>query len=232
MFELKPLSMQYLIDMMANGEYFTFSRYKDGEFYAILQNKKGGHNCDRHTYYPEMGEAILNSLLNVKDHMYGMQPLVYRYLYEQVDNLFTKHNININWYESDMLHAANRDGKFFPFLEQLRKMDVVVIGPERIKAIKGKLLDNVEFVTVPLKNCWLEKDRIEADILRVGGSNKIYLFSASMPTPVMIDDLFPSIGKDCWMMDFGSIWESLLGINIRSYQRGMTEETRRRNLGE
>lgn len=213
------------------GEYFTLSRYKDGEFYAILQNH-GKHNCDKHKYFPEMGVALLNSLKNTKKHLYGMQPLVFRKMYNEVDALFKKHDIDIDWYESDMIHGANRDGLLYPLLEQLRKMDVVIIGPERLMAVKGKLLDNVEFVVVPQIDCWLEKKRIEEDVLKISGNNKIYLFSSSMPTAVMIDDLFPCIGKDSWMVDFGSIWESLLGINIRSYQRGMTDKTRGKNLNE
>jgi len=231
MINLKPLKLDTLIKKMKHGEYFTLSRYKDGEFYAILQNKVNGNNCDKHKYFPDMGEALLNSLKHPKDHLYGMQPYALRCAGKEIEALFEKHKIDIVWHESDMIHTANMNGELFPLIEQLKKMDVVIIGPERLKTVRGKILDNVELVTVPLVDCWLHRNIIEPEILKIAGEGKIYLFSSSMPTAVFIDDLFPLIGKNSWMIDFGSIWESLLGINIRSYQRGMPELVRRKNLG-
>lgn len=220
---------------MREKEYFTLSRHKDGEFYAIFEHlgthKGRSSNCDRHTYFKDMGKALLNTLTDPRDYIYGMQPMVHRKMLVQVEELFCKYNIHLKWYASDMFHHANENGEFFPFLEQLRDMNVVIIGPERILPIE-KYLINVKFVTIPQQNCWLQKDGIEAKILNIGEPNTVYLFSASMATAVMIHDLYPLIGKDSWMFDFGSIWESLLGINIRSYQRGMKDDVRRRNLGE
>jgi len=234
MFKLNSLSFEHLFGMIKNGEHFTFSRHKDGEFYAIFNHlnihEKRIRNCDGHLYYKDMGKRLLETLTNPRDYIHGIQPLVHRKMYKPVDMLFDDYDINIKWYESDMFHHALRDGLLYPFIEQLRKMDVVIVGADRIKPIK-KYLNKVEFVSVPVKNCWLEVDRIKADVLKTMESNKIYLFSSSMPTAVMIYDLYPFIG-DNWMIDFGSIWEGVLGMPIRNYQRGLTEDIRKKNINE
>ena len=234
--KLKPLSIEYLIEQMENNKPFTLSRHKDGEFFAIFEHlklfKRRTQNCDKHLYYDSMGEALLSTLTEpvLNDtFIYGMQPHVLNTIHDEVNFLFDKYNINLDWYDSDLLHNAIIAGTFYPFLAQLKKMRVVIIAPERVQPIE-KHLGEVHFVDVPLEVCWLERERITEDILKIAEDNTIYLFSSSMPTPVFIRGLYNQIGKKSWMIDFGSIWECLLGTNIRNYQRKMSPETRKKNL--
>lgn len=232
-FELNQLHMSSLINKMENNEYFTLSRHKDGEFYAIFEylqiHKRRYCNCDKHIYYKDMGKALLETLVYPRDYIYGMQPLVFRNMIDEVSDLFDKYKIDLKWYASDIFHHAVRDGQLFPFIDYLNKMRVVIIGPERIKPIK-ELLTNVEFVTIPSKNCWLEREKIVGDILKISADNTVYLFSSSMPTAVFIHQLYPMIGKKSWLIDFGSIWECLLGINIRNYQKRIPKEVMDKNF--
>ena len=57
------------------------------------------------------------------------------------------------------------------------------------------------------------------DILNITNKKKdiLFAFSASMATNVIVDELYPTIGQDCWMIDFGSIWEPYVGKFTRSY---------------
>ncbi len=93
MFNLKPLTFETVLSMLENMEQaFTLSRHKDGEFYAIMGTDRS-HNCDKHTYFHDMGEALLWTLIDNQDkhenRMYGMQPMVHRKMYEPVDKLDT-----------------------------------------------------------------------------------------------------------------------------------------------
>ena len=47
--------------------------------------------------------------------------------------------------------------------------------------------------------------------------NPVFAFSASMATNVIVDEMYNEIGNDCWMIDFGSIWEPFVGNATRSY---------------
>ena len=47
----------------------------------------------------------------------------------------------------------------------------------------------------------------------------VFAFSASMATNVIVDEMYDEIGDQCWMIDFGSIWEPFVGKITRSYHR-------------
>jgi len=236
LFKLRDLDLKTVVGKLKKKDYFTLIRYKDGEFYAIEQNPGRKHNCDKHAYYPAMGKALLNSLVKNHDYVdniyYGMQTLVFRKMYNQVDQLFQKNGVHVKWYDSDLFHRATRDGELYTFIETINNMNVVIVGPSRLTYLKGNVLKNAEFIEVPQRNCWNEKDRIVKEIKEKHKIGNVYLFSSSMPTAVMIHELFPIIGNNSWMIDFGSIWEGLININIRNYYKAMTQETRERNLGK
>ena len=50
-----------------------------------------------------------------------------------------------------------------------------------------------------------------------------------MPTSVMMHRLYPQIGDTTTMLPLGSIWEAMLGMRIRSYQKAMSDEQIRKN---
>lgn len=232
MFNLKPLTLETVLQMLIVDYQFTLSRHKDGEFYAIMGTDRS-HNCDKHTYFHDMGETLLWTLIDNQDEhenrLYGMQPMVHRKMHEPVSELFRVNRIKIDWFESDLFHHALRDGKLYPFLKALEGRDVTIVGPARIRPI-SEFVNYNHFVEIPQMNCWLDSERIEDDILKAGGD--IVLFSSSMPTAVMIHNLYPEIGITTTMIDFGSIWEALLGIKLRSYQKAMSAEAIQRNFHE
>ena len=73
------------------------------------------------------------------------------------------------------------------------------------------------FIEVPPKNCYLDKDRIRADIAAWSKrkARRVSRFSASMAANVIIHELFPAMGATSWLIDFGSLWDCYVGVDSR-----------------
>ena len=55
----------FYIDKLKNNEYFSFSRWGDGEFFCAAGIE--GANCDHHNYSPELKNGLIKSLKNNKN---------------------------------------------------------------------------------------------------------------------------------------------------------------------
>jgi hypothetical protein len=151
-----------------------------------------------------------------------------------------KHGVRHPWYYSDVFHYANIDGKLYPFISALRSRRTVIVGPAHLRVLNIRTIAYSHFVEVPLKNCFLETDTVEKEILRWGSGKRdvVYAFSASMAANVMIHELFPRLGADNWLLDLGAIWDVYAGVKSRwcfadrDWEPIIRRNLVRRNLGE
>jgi hypothetical protein len=228
---VQPTPLSVYVDLLNANAPFSFSRYGDGEWAAILSRK--GRNCDGHEYFPQLGERLRNALLRPKPYRYGMQNNALRRSGIAICRFLRRHRIKLDWHNSDVFHYANRDGRLFPLIRALRQKPVVMIGPAYLKKLDTILFPFASFVEVPQKNCFLEADSIAAALRKYGHRHAgvVYAFSASMTTNVLIDELYPLLGSSNWMIDFGSIWDIYAGVRSRSvYAKIDWDSTITRNL--
>ncbi|GAG77896.1 unnamed protein product, partial [marine sediment metagenome] len=127
--------------------------------------------------------------------------------------------INIEAYERDMiLDDLARDAGLFPLINQLQKMDVVIIGPRPLRRLH--FLNRKHFVQISSPNLHLEfkqdRKRLSGidwaveDALEYG-KPAVYLVSAGVSAAVIIDRLHDEI-PDSFFIDCGSIWDAFVGI--------------------
>ena len=198
---------------------FSLSRYGDGEWSAIFE--KGGSNCDQHQYFPDMGKELKRIVLSEPEYIAGIQPLTMSHYREQVVNFAGE--LDIDWVNSDVLHDANITENLKRFFDAIKGQHVIMVAPERLRKIHDKIQFE-DFIEVPLKDCWLEKESIEKKLFEMLPQKEycIILFCASMATNVMIDDMYKYYGKQHTFIDAGSIFDVHIGYNTRSYHKKMT----------
>ena len=233
MLTFQKRTMYDYIDLMQQGEYFTLGKFGDGELYALFKslgwmpkNYLGSVNADRHQYFQTLGEAIHNTFLNEK----GYPKLCGEDWYTGKGNgshtsLLFKKYVNLYDIRSIQLHNADIEDSFYDCAEkgrlqdlknQLEKMNFVMVSESRKRNLNIKYAD---FVEIPAVDCWLKKDQIISDILDVYEKydDVIFGLSAGMPTLPIQDQLYPIIGKNCWMISFGSIWDPYVNVRSRGY---------------
>lgn len=195
---------------------FSFSRLGDGEFNAIF-GKQGG-NVDGHEYFPDMGAELKRIVLSEPEYIVGIQPLSMSHYRDEVVEFAG--DLDIDWVNSDVLHDANIKEQLKRFFDVLHDQQIIMIAPARLQGVP---LSYGRFIEVPLKNCWLEKDKIEEKLFEIlpQVDYAVLLFCAGMPTNVMIDDMYKYYGDKVTMIDTGSIFDVHCGFNTRSYHKKM-----------
>ena len=226
-------SLNFIVDKLKSGQHFSFARYGDGEWNAI--KGKRGCNCDKHDYFPEMGKRLKQTIVNpINDpnYIYGWQTETDLLNRGDVQDTIRNNLSGATLYDADIFHRASEAGELFPLIEQLRKMRKVMIGPTRL-SVQCPLVW-YQYIKIPDKNCYESIDRIKQSVIdthKIFSKETVYCFSASMATEILMYDLWPILGKDNWMIDFGSLWEPYIGNTNRHYHERMSRETINKNLG-
>ncbi|NOY54251.1 MAG: hypothetical protein GXP58_11670 [Deltaproteobacteria bacterium] len=214
---VREYPLEYYLDKMKTGKVFSFSRYGDGEWNAIWG--RDGKNSDGHTYFPELGERLRRSLLLPYNYFYSLGAQCMTHDGPAIAGYLKRNCINLIWHDCDVFHRACMQGKLYPLIQQLRTMDVLFVGPNHLRKVNRILFPYCHFIEVPSKNCFLKVNEVEEEILRYAEKQgkMVIAFSASMASNVMIYDLFPTIGHDHWLIDFGSLWDIFVGVKSRGY---------------
>jgi predicted glycosyltransferase len=214
---IKEYKLDFYISLLKESTPFSFARYGDGEWNAILGKKE--KNCDQHENFPALSKDLQNALINKGQYFYAIQPRAIKNQSKEILSYLKVNKIKILWHDSDVFHDANLKSKLYPLIEQLRKMNVIVVGPKHLEKISPKVFKFANFIEVPSINCYLKKDEIIKEISQHAESNNHYVFalSASMLSNVIIHELFLRFGKKHWFIDFGSIWDIYAGVKSRGY---------------
>jgi hypothetical protein len=224
-------SLAWYVAMMEAGRIFSFSRYGDGEWNAMIGTQ--GENCDGHRFFPELGGELRSSVVRRRGYIYALQPRAIRCMRSEIQGFLASNHVSLAWHNADVFHDANKRGKLFHLISTLRSMDVVLIGPAPLRAIKDNVFPYRDFIEIPSRDCYLAKDEIIKRVLKSAEvhAHAVFAFSASMTAKVLIYELFPVIGAANWLIDFGSLWDIYVGIKSRNvYNKLDWEKIMRRNL--
>lgn len=214
-------NFDYIISRLRENSPFTFSRWGDGEWEAVLNLKKADEtNCDGHQFFDVLCDELKKILIKKVPYMLGMQPLAYHKLMgRKIDKFLKSNNIkpsDLWWVDADVFHNASTSGKIYLLFDELKKKKILLVGPEYLTKLKTFPFD---FVEVPLINCWNERDRIMKEIKEKSMVHDYdaVLFCAGMTSNWMIDQLH---GKfDGFILDVGSLFDPFAGKNTRNYHK-------------
>lgn len=225
-FKREEQRLEDFIDMLLMDVPYSFSRFGDGEWNAIF--RKPGSNCDDHQYFPSMGAQLEEAVLSPGDYIYGLQNLSIRTMGDQIQELLGP-NSSIKWCDSDVFHKGFKNGLMGHMVQALKTKRVCLVGPMYLHDKRLPFLRTGGMVKIPLKDCFLEMERIRGEILR-NDHAQVFAFSSSMMANVLIHDLFPYIGHEKWLIDFGSVWDPCVDRPTRQVHKTYSKDLIERNL--
>lgn len=187
---------------LLNKTPFAFSRWGDGEWYTVDQDRTEGSNCDGNIFYKDLGEKLKNIAITPQPYYMGHQHGTNNLEYPQ------------NWVNSDILHDLSIERGLEEIFNIFSKTPIVYIGNESLSYLP---FIN-EFIEIPYNNVWLQyneimkliKSKIKPKI------HKVFLFSAGMASNAFIHDLW-SFNKENTYMDASSAFDPYVGRNTRGY---------------
>ena len=203
---------EFFFERIKANHHFKYARFNDGELIAIIGKTPDKANCDKHKYFPGMSVELKQVFLDYKhDEDYILETFDRRYsipMFREILDELKVLNPELSFVNTDFIRIAHEQepDKFKSLLTELKTKKLIIVGPQYL----GKLSKFFKFnhIVVPLRNCYLAKDNI-IDLIKKTNTisdNNYYLFSASMPTKIIID-AFKEDTKNTYI-DWGSVWDT------------------------
>jgi|TARA_R110000824_G_scaffold56467_4_gene154601 hypothetical protein len=217
--QVRSISISGYVELLKRNHKFSYTRWGDGEWGCVFGAE--GQNIDKHKYFPEMAECLRTALKNDKGYQKATWPYsapMLNNIKPQVEEYLSKHKLSKDWYDARVWEDACLDSTIDLLVQQMETMNVVFITEPDKRKLPIKY---VGFIDIPSVDCFLAKEDIKTAMRTAltQYDDIVFAFSASMATNVIVDEMYDEIGDRCWMIDFGSIWEPLIGKITRSYHR-------------
>lgn len=196
--------------MLEEGRPFAFSRFGDGEFYAIFGAE--GENCDGHRYFPDMGRRLAEIVAAEPPYLMALNPVALAM--HDAERLRASSG-GTHWVSGFSIQRVMMDGRGEEIFGALAGRDVLLVGPEHLRELaRGRKWDQV---TVPSRDCWLRYEDVRESIRsRLEEPGAVVLFCASMMSNVLIDELWEEMPGNSYI-DIGSSFDPLVGVSSRTY---------------
>jgi hypothetical protein len=220
------------VKLMESGEHFTVSKFGDGELQCMFKSlglhEIHGQNADGHKYFNDLGLAIHNSFVNEKGYFKLCSPEWFSpsrpNTYDFLVRYFNEYEIDT---EKIKLHVCNDEfslyydamnGRLRILTDQFEKMNFVWVSNIKKKQLNIRYVD---FIEVPEKNSWLEKDNIIEQMINVSEKYQDVIFGVSMGLPSLAiqDEVYGFIKNKSTMFNVGSIFDPYVGVFSRGYHR-------------
>jgi len=226
---IKSPGLKFYVDKINAGERFSFVRYGNGEWDCILElyhrTRSGSQK-----FTPDLRDALRESLTVQRSGAYytAMQSTSFLeriHILPQAEKWLAENGLYFHWHDGEVFTKASMKGELRSLIDALKKRRVVVVGPKWL----AKLPFANEFIPVSSRNCWTQVEDIKAQLIKI--QNAVISFSAGPAAKVLIHYLQPVIGKSCWLIDFGSLWDPYVGVKSRRYHQRMKSGLLTRNMG-
>jgi len=205
------LSITEFVKMIEASLGLSFARYGDGAF-MCLQGIKG-KNCDGASFSQKEAVALLESILDTSI-VHGLGTLARRVT--KADKWLLDKNIDISWYDCDVMNTASDEGRLYPFIEMIRERKVVFCGPTHLKQLRAFSIQS--FVECHPTAAFDEIDALEKEIsyrIEKYDADMVILSAGTFASPPLVSrihKLFPQVS----VLDTGSIWDPYVGVMSRS----------------
>jgi len=218
------MTVQALAAMVRGNDPFTFARYGNGEWDAILGKgtRTGSGSQD---FTSELRAQLARTVIEHDDKILGMQSERYLRklgLWTPVLDWLEVCAPDAVWAPGDVLHWASRDGQLYQFIDVMRDVRPILVGPEWLSRLD---FDHLLF-KIPSINCWFVVDEITKRLVKFPAGQVICLSAG--PAAKVIAHRLHGLGHR--IIDCGSLWDVYCWRPSRKYHHAMTPQIIEANL--
>lgn len=139
----------------------------------------------------------------------------------------------LQWYSGRVWWQGLVDGTLAPFLDAMRmqELPIILVGPERIRGLGEVIGVPIKWhFQIALKKAVQQMTEIKEGLLAFD-KPALICFSAGAAGKLVIHDLYPQIGHHSYLIDFGAVWEGLMGMHTRTFHKTvLTPKALKRSL--
>lgn len=204
---VKDRPLRDLADRLRGHKPFTLSRWGDNEWHCLFGEQNGYMPRDGYFYFFEMQARLWGVLNSGPTYSLGLSTADDRAWATIAACSLDK----LDWGRDHFTTLDPCAPELDLILEATRAKPFVVVGPPHFRHLKAEL-KYAAFVDVPPKNAYVCRDHLVRETLAALEDFKepaLVSISAGVCAPLVIDDLFKSVGKFHQLVDFGGLWSAL-----------------------
>jgi hypothetical protein len=237
--QVNTYDLSVFVKRLKLGRVFSFVRYGNGEWDCIFKMKTRTGSGSQSLNIAGLRQGLMDGITaHQEDETYllAMQSRTYLArckLLARAERWLNHNAPRAKWCCGEVFHRASMFGNLHPLIAQLRKMRVIVVGPTSLKGLHPKIFGRAGFVPVSSRDCYAQYKQILVSVLdarqQLDGP-VVISFSAGPTAKVLIHDLHNQIGRDTFLIDFGSLWDIYAGHKTRKYHGRVRGAILSRNL--
>ena len=211
-------TIDWYTDRMCSDSYFSVAGYSDAEWFCLIGINEGETTALGQVISSQHGKLLLNVLIQRQEDkrfLFAVPKCLWslpQFNEGQIESFLLDKRVEIEAYERDMVtDDLARQANLFPFIHQLQKMDVVIIGNAHLREID--FIDYRYFIEIHPTNLHMFERGISDAVKNTldYGKPAVYLVSAGLSSAVIIHELHNRI-PNSWFIDCGSMWDAFVGI--------------------
>ena len=221
MMKVTDYPAEYYLDKIKNNEPFSLIRIGDGEGLCCFNSPKIRINCDGSRFLPQIAEPMKQIFRNQYPYYHCLLDCTFGHEYQDQAKLFSafleETCPEMPFYNGEIWQHLSFDGRITELIEAINPYSPCFVGGKDLQNIKHmKRLRSMKFIETPSKDSFLQFSRIFADVMIMYGAGcRFFGFATGYTTKVLIDRLWPVIGHDSFLIDFGSVFSPYCGKLIR-----------------
>lgn len=206
------LPAEHYLNLIKENEPFSLSRFGDGEIIAMFPNGMKA-NCDGSAFIPELSEPMKQIFRNQYDYYHCFLDCTFCVNGDLFAKFLKDTCPEMKFYYGEFWQELSFNSRIGEIISAISVYKPCFIGGSHLQHIIDiNGMDEIYFIETPSSNSFNEIDRITKDILQTYYLGvKMFCFSTGYTTKILIDRLYPIMGKDAFMIDFGSCFDPYCG---------------------
>ena len=211
--DIIDLPVEHYLEKIRNNQPFSLSRFGDGEVLCMFHNGWLHENCDGSKFSDDLVEPMKQIFRNqypyyhcLLDCSFDLNGGIFKQFMEQTCP-------DMDFYNGEIWQHLSFSERITELIETISVHNPVFVGGSHLdKLAEMKRMGDMYLIQTPEKDSF-QKFHAIYDLIMVAHGNgaRFFGFCTGYTSKILIDTLFPYIGHDSFLIDFGSVFDPYCG---------------------
>jgi hypothetical protein len=213
---------EFYLDKIKRNEPFSFSRIGDGEVLCMFPTGMQT-NCDGSKFLKELAEPMKQIFANQYNYYHCFLDCSFWEQEHNFRHFLEKTCPNMDFYNGEIWQELSFAGRISEITEAVSERCIpIIVGGSHLA--NAHLIEGFKHTPIHLQtpdtNSYLAFKYIADELAELYMKGfRMFLFSTGFTTKILIDRLYPAMGKEAFLIDMGSVFDPYCGKLSRSGMR-------------
>lgn len=215
------LPAEFYLDLIKTSKPFSLSRFGDGEVLCMFHNGWLHENCDGSKFLDELIEPMKQIFRNQYPYYHCILDCSFDLNGDKFTEFVEQTCPDMPLYNGEIWQHLSFSDRITELVEALSLHQPVFIGASHLsKVSKMNSIGDISHILTPDRDSYKSFNRIFDDCMKYHEiGHRFFAFACGYTSKILIDTLFPYIGHDSFLVDFGSVFDPYCGVLSRDGMR-------------